>query len=122
MNGNIGEVDAAYLQTLHQLTTEMQSGRRCRHSPLVLGIDGLEILHVIGCHRTLIGNIARHWGRTQGKEFTLKLLAGTVIKETQRASTTGGIVDYFSHHRSVLVEEELVADTNLTGWLDQDIP
>ena len=46
----------------------------------------------------------------------------TVVEETKRTSTTGGIVDDLSHHRSVIFEEELVANTNLARWLYKHIP
>ena len=46
----------------------------------------------------------------------------TVIEETQRASTAGGIVDDLSHHGAVLVEEKLVADTDLSCRLYQHVP
>ena len=47
---------------------------------------------------------------------------GTVVEESQRAAATGGIVDHLGHHRSVVLEEQLVADTDLTGGLYEDIP
>ena len=46
----------------------------------------------------------------------------TVIEETERPAATGGIVYHLSHHRTVLVEEELIANTYLTGRLYQHIP
>ena len=46
----------------------------------------------------------------------------TVIEESQRTSATRCIVDNFGHHRTVLLEEEFVADTNLPGRLYEHIP
>ena len=46
----------------------------------------------------------------------------TVVEETKRTSTTGGIVDDLSHHRTILLKEQFVADTNLTGWFHEHIP
>ena len=45
-----------------------------------------------------------------------------VVEETQRAPATGGVVDDLSHHRTILLEEQLVADTYLTGRLDKHVP
>ena len=46
----------------------------------------------------------------------------TVIEETQRTSTAGGVVDDLSHHRSVILEEEFVTDTDLSCRFYQHIP
>ena len=46
----------------------------------------------------------------------------TVVEESERTSATGGIVNDLRHHRTVLLEEELVADTDLTGGLHEHIP
>ena len=46
----------------------------------------------------------------------------TVIEETQRTATAGGVVNHLSNHRTFFVEEQLVTNTNLTGWLYQHIP
>ena len=45
-----------------------------------------------------------------------------VVKETQGASAAGGVVDHFCHHRSALIEKQLVADAYLAGWLHENVP
>ena len=46
----------------------------------------------------------------------------TVVQETERTTTTGRVVDNLGHHRSILLEEEFITDTDLTGRLNQHIP
>ena len=46
----------------------------------------------------------------------------TVVEETQRTATAGGVINHLSHHGAILLEEELVADTDLTGGLHEHIP
>ena len=45
-----------------------------------------------------------------------------VVQEAQSTSAACGIVDNLGNHGSGVVEEELVADTYLTGRLHKDIP
>jgi len=45
-----------------------------------------------------------------------------VVEETEGATATGGVVDDFGHHGVVFTEIELVADANLAGWVDEDVP
>ena len=122
MKSDIGEVDAPYFHHLHHLTTEMKtSGRGC-DSTLVLGIDGLEIIHVFGSGRTSVNNIAWQRSLTKSEEFALKLFVRTVVEESQCASATGGVVDNLSHHRTITIEEQFVTYTNLACRFHQDIP
>ena len=88
----------------------------------MLGIDGLEVIHIISGHLTTVDDITGNGCRTQRKEFLLELVVRTVVEETQGTSATGRIVDDFCHHRTVFLEEQLVADTNLTGRLHQYVP
>jgi uncharacterized membrane protein YkgB len=46
----------------------------------------------------------------------------TIVKETQRAATTSGIIDDLGYHRTVVFEKKLIANTNLTGWFYKHIP
>ncbi len=122
MDGDKGEIDATNLQTLQQLTAEVQSGSRSSDSSFVLGIDGLEILCILRCDVTLVDDVAWQGRRTQCKQLALELVVGTVVKEAQRTSATGGIVNDLGHHRSVFFKEEFVANTNLACRLYQHIP
>ena len=47
---------------------------------------------------------------------------GTVIEESQRTTTARGVVDDLGHHRTVVLEEQFIADSNLTGRLHEHIP
>ena len=47
---------------------------------------------------------------------------GAVVKETQRAPTAGGIINDLCHHRTFFLEEQFVADTDLTCRFHQHIP
>ena len=58
MDGDEGEVDATNLHHLHQLLAEVQTRCGGRHGTLVLGIDGLELLHVILRSGTLLYDVA----------------------------------------------------------------
>ena len=100
----------------------MQSGGRSCHGTLVLGIDSLEILHIISRHLTAVYDITRHGGRAQGKQLTLKLIMGTVIEETQGSSTTGGIIYHLRYHRTIILKEQFITNTYLTCRFYQDIP
>ena len=67
MQGDVGEVDALDLHTLHQFTAEMQSGGRRRDGTLVLGVDGLEVVHILLCGRPLVYDVTGQRCRTEGK-------------------------------------------------------
>ena len=122
MQGDVGRVKAAYLHHLQQLLTEMQTRSRSRHSTLALGIDRLEVLHIVLLGRTVVHDITGQRCLAQGEELAFELIVGTVVEEAQRTSAAGGVVYHLSHHRSVAIEEQLVADTYLTGRLYQHIP
>jgi hypothetical protein len=100
----------------------MKSGGRSGHSTFVLGVNGLETIHVLWCGRALVDDIPGQWSLAKGIEFALELIVRTVVEETQRTTATGGIVDDLSHHRAVLLEEQLITDTNLAGGFYQHIP
>ena len=46
----------------------------------------------------------------------------TVVEESEGTSTAGGIVNDLSHHRTILLKEELITDTDLTGRLHEHVP
>ena len=46
----------------------------------------------------------------------------TVVQESQRASAAGGVVYHLGHHGTVFVEEQLVANTDLTCRLYEHVP
>ena len=117
-----GALDTPDFHDFHQLTTEVQPRGRSGYSTFVLGIDGLEIFHVIGIGRTMVHDITGKWCLTQSKELALEHIVRTVIEEAQGAATAGGIVNHLCHHRSVVLKEELVADTDFAGGLHQHIP
>ena len=116
------KVDTLNFHTLQHLTAEMESRCGCRHSTLILGKETLEIVHILRSGRATIYNVMRQRGLTQGKEFTFELIVGTVIEETERTAAARRIVDDFCHHRSAVVEEQFVTDTDLTGRLHKHIP
>ena len=122
VQGNISEVDATDLHTLQQFTAEMQTCRRSCDGTLILGIDGLEDLHILRHSRATVDDITGQWGCSQGEKFLFELIVRTVIKESQRTSTARGVVDDLCHHRTIILEEELIADTDLTGRLHEHIP
>ena len=122
MNGDECEVDATYFHALHQFTAEVQACRWGCNRTLMLGIDSLETLHILFCSRTLVDNITGQWSLAKGKQLALELIMRTVVKETECTSATGGIVDNLCYHWAVFLKEELVADTDLTCGLYQDIP
>ena len=88
----------------------------------MLGVDGLEVLHVVSSSLTLVDDIARQRSSTQREQLSLELVVRTVVEETQRTASAGRIVDDLCHHGTVLLEEQLVADTYLTGRLYEHIP
>ena len=55
-------------------------------------------------------------------ELALKLIVRTIVEKAQRATTAGGIVNHFCHHRSTLIEKQFVTDSNLARRLHQHIP
>ena len=59
--GDEREVDATNLHALHQLTAEVQTRGRSGDGTLMLGIDSLEVLHIVSCSRTLVDDVA--WQR-----------------------------------------------------------
>ena len=64
------------------------------------------------------------WQRslTQGKEFAFELLMGTVIEETESATAARCIVNDLCHHRTTVVEKQLITDTDLARRLHQHVP
>ena len=122
MYRDFSEINSTNLKALHQLPAEVQSRGWSRHGTFIGGIDGLEMLHIVGSHLTTIDDIAWQWGRTQCKELSFKLIVRTIIQKAQGTSATGGIIDDLSYHWAVVLEEEFIAYAYLAGWFDQDIP
>ena len=122
VQGDKGKVDTLNLHTLHQLTTEVQASGRCSNSTLVLSVDGLEISHILLGSRTTVDNVAWQWSLAQTEQHLLEFIVWTVVEETQRTATAGGVINHLSHHRTIFLEKEFVADTNLTGRLYKHIP
>ncbi len=81
----------------------------------------MHALHV-GVGRTAVENINRQRRLAKGKEVVLELVMRTVVEEAQRTATARGVVIHLGDHRAYFVEEELVADTDLTRRLHQHIP
>ena len=122
MNSDKSEVDAIDFQTLHQLAAEVHTRSWRCDSTLVLGKDGLKIICIVISRFTTVNDIVWNRCRSQGVKLTFKLVVRTVIEETQGTTTTGGIVNHLSHHRAILLKEQLVADTNLSCGFYQHIP
>ena len=108
------------LQTLHQFAAEMHTGCRSHNGPLVLGEDALVAFLVPVFHRA--GDIFRKRSLAQGIEGLLEFIVVAVVKEAERTSAVGRIVDHLGHHRIVVAEIELVADTDLAGRLHEHVP
>ena len=47
---------------------------------------------------------------------------GAVVEETESAAARGGVVDNLGHHRLIVAEVKLVADSDFTGGLHKHIP
>ena len=122
VQGDIGEVNTSDLHTFQQLTAEVQTRSRSGDSALILGIDGLEPFHVLRHGRPMVDDITGKRGLSQGEEFLLELVVRTVIEESQRTPTARRIVDDLCHHRSIILKEEFVADTDLSGRFHKHIP
>ena len=122
MDGEIGEVEAANLHHLHQFTAEVQTCGGSRHSTLMAGEDGLEVLHVIRLGGTVINDVAGQRCRTEAEQLALELLMVAVVEEAQGAASAGRVVDDLGHHRAFVLEEQLVANANLAGRLHQHVP
>ena len=61
MKSDISKVYTSDFHHLHHLATEMKTSGRSSDSTLVLGIDSLEIVHVIGSGRAAVNDIS--WQR-----------------------------------------------------------
>ena len=122
VEGDEGEVDAADLHALHKLAAEVQTGSGSGDGTLVLGIDALELLLVVGGCGTAVDHIMGQRCLAQGIELALELIVGTVVEEAQRAAAAGGVVDDLGHHGPTVIEEQLVAYSDLAGRLYEDIP
>ena len=122
MNRDVGKAIAAYLHHLHQLLAEVQTRRRGSDGSLVLGIDSLEVLHVVGLGRAAVHDVAGQRSLAQVEQLALELIVRAVVEESQRATAARGVVDHLGHHWPVVVEEQLVADAYLAGRLHQHVP
>ncbi len=73
---------------------------------------------------TGIDHVARKRSLTQSEERTLEdiVIAILIIEETEGTATAGGIVDNLGYHLVDIIEEQLVADTDLAGRLYQYVP
>ena len=69
VEGDIGEVDASDLHALQQFTTEVQTCGGCCDGTFVLGVDGLEVLHIFRSGLALVDDVSGQRGSTQGEEF-----------------------------------------------------
>ena len=122
MKGDESKIDAFDFHTFHQFATEVKSRCRSGNGTLVLGKDTLEIIKVVGSGRTSVNDIAGKRCLTKCIEVAFELVMRTVIQETQCTSSAGCVVDHLSHHRSTLVEEELITDSYLASRFDQNVP
>ena len=105
----------------------MKTGSRSSYSTLYLSENTLEIVHIILCSvmiLTCIDNVARKRSLAQSEERTLEdiMTAILIIEETEGTATAGGIVDNLGNHLVDIIEEKLVADTDLAGRLYQYVP
>ena len=98
----------------------MQSGCRSGDGTFVGREDGLEILPVFRGDFLLDPRQDRRF--TQGEEGLLELIIGTVEEETQGTAAGGRVVDDFGYQTLVLAEIKLVADADLAGGIDDDVP
>ena len=113
-------VDTFNLHAFQQLPAEMESGSRSDHSPFVTGKDVLITLGIELLDRT--GDVGGQRHLAQLVECLLELVVRAVVEEPQRAAARGGVVNHLGHHRVVVAEIELVADTDFPGRLDQNVP
>ena len=122
MDGDIGKLDALDLHALEHLAREVEPRGRCCHGTLVLGVDTLEVGHVFFSCRPFVYDVVGQGSFSQGEELALELVVRAVVEEAQGASAARCVVNHFGHHRSAVVEEELVADANLACWFDKHVP
>ena len=122
MQCDVCKVDTPYLHHLEHLATEVETSGRSSYSALMLGIYGLEVIHVVGSGRTAVNDISWQWSLAQSEELSLKLLMRAVVEESQCSSAACGVVNHLSHHWSVAIEEQFVAYTNLACRFHQYIP
>ena len=139
-------VDTLDFEHLHHLAGEVQACSRCGDSTLFPCENGLEIVHILLPIRTvlngdrlrgvrIIGRRCRNrllmsviynimWQRslTKSVELALEFVVRTVVEEPQRTSAARGIVDNLGHHRARIVEEELVANSNLSCRFNENVP
>ena len=86
----------------------------------MLGEEGLIALCVVavGAAVHILGQ-----GRfAHSVEEFAELFLRAIEEEAQGTATRGGVVDDFGHELIVLAEVELIADTDLTCWVDDDVP
>ena len=122
VQGDKGKVNTLNLHALHQLTAEVQTCGRSCNSTLVLGVDSLEILHILWSSRTLVDDVTWQWSLAKTEQHLFELVVRTVVEETQCTSAAGGVVDDLSHHWSVFFKEQLVSNTYFTCRLYKHVP
>ena len=139
-------VDTLDFEHLHHLAGEVQACGRCGDSTLFPCENGLEIVHILLPIRTvlngdrlcsvriirrrcrnrllmsMVNNIVWQRRLTKSVELALEFVVRTIVEEPQRTSAARGIVDDLGHHRARIVEEELVANSNLSCRFNENVP
>ena len=69
-----------------------------------------------------VDDVAWQWSLAKCEQLAFELIVRTVVKEAQRTAAACSVVDDLSHHCARIVEEELVAYTNLTCRLNEHVP
>ena len=100
----------------------MQSTCRCCDSSLVLCEYTLESVQVFVGGFSPVHDIVWQRSLTEREEVAFELIVWCIVEESQCASAACGIVDHLCHHRTALVEEELVAYSYLSCRLHEHVP
>ena len=98
----------------------MQTCSWSRYGTFVLCEYGLEILGVFWCDIFL--DPVRNRSLSESEKSLFEVFIASVIKETERASSRGSVIDDLGYEAFILSEIELVADTDFSGRIYDDIP
>lgn len=107
-------------KALEQLAREMEAGSGDNHCSLSGGEDGLIAFCILGFGFAL--DVIGEGGVAEFVKRLLEFVVRAVIEETQSAASRSGVVDNFGNHRLVIAEVKFVADADLSGRFDENVP
>ena len=121
MEGDESRFNAFDLHALHHVFAEVQTCGGSGDSPFVFGEDALETFQIFWFGRAF-DDFMRNGSFAKCIELLAELIVIAIVEEAQGTATACGVVDYLGHDGVVFSKVELVANTDFTSRVYEDIP